>query len=566
MEPETRGVAKTPPLKLWDGIVPWLLAALLLAPAICWVAQDRSVWSWDPSFYAEGTVDLWFKLVHHPTQWPAAMLSALAPKAPGIAWLGQFFVPVGELLGSVEAGLLASVLLAHLATLVLTFHLGRRIAPGSPIPAVVGTLFLAAAPLYGAMSHHFLTEALQAFAITYIYWVASASSSLSPLRGLLHLVLATSIGFLAKVSTPALVVFPFCLAAFNLARGVAGLEWRRAAGKRELFLGIVAVAVAGMGLLWYRHNWKDAWAFARLAVSGEVALDYGTKDTVFNKLIYWLGAMRKSFLAPETLWLLLPGAVVALVLALRRRHQPQVEDARGARGTVVAAALQIAIVLVILSFSINQERRYLLGLAPSLAVVLIWLAAIPRLAPIRAGLLLMLVAQWALVHARFLALIPPSPERTYWEGSPVVRTPLIRELSRLDDDTCNGKTAGRSIMTGVDLDWLNMNTLSFYSAKARLQRGFRCNYVYLGHAAKDPEAAWATLGYWHVAYFISLEESAMQQPPDFLNRVSLAVLKRLEHERQFRKEPFDSESHIAVFRSLEEALGSPKGDTDHPPQ
>jgi len=77
-----------------------------MAPSPWWVIRDRSAWSWDPSFYAMDTAGLWCRMLLKPRQWASRANTSLNAMAPGIAWLWQFFVPLGRLIGSVELGLI----------------------------------------------------------------------------------------------------------------------------------------------------------------------------------------------------------------------------------------------------------------------------------------------------------------------------------------------------------------------------------------------------------------------------------------------------------------------------
>jgi hypothetical protein len=98
---------------------------------------------------------------------------------------------------------------------------------------------------------------------------------------------------------------------------------------------------------------------------------------------------------------------------------------------------------------------------------------------------------------------------------------------------------------------MNHLTLRFYANKTLLlERGFRCYYTYLGFAPEDLEAAFNRLAEFKVRYFISLEESAMPQPPSILNRVSLDILRRVENDPRFVREPFESESGFVVFKHV----------------
>src|SRR3954453_10493111 len=86
------------------------LAVLVVVGAglvnVVWALTDRSVFAWDQALYAKATVDLFRILLTSPSAWPDAMLRVFGSRAPAIAWLGQFFVPIGVAAGSIDFALL----------------------------------------------------------------------------------------------------------------------------------------------------------------------------------------------------------------------------------------------------------------------------------------------------------------------------------------------------------------------------------------------------------------------------------------------------------------------------
>jgi hypothetical protein len=530
-------------------LVPWLLSGLLLAPSVLWIAWDRSAWSWDPSFYAMDTTDLWYVMTHHPTRWPGRMIAIFQGKAPGIAWLGQFFVPVGRWLGSVEAGLLASVLLCQLLALVLVYLACRRVAPGSALSATAGTLLVASSPLFVAMSHHYLTEALQLACVAYVVWIAIESPRLPWPRILLHLCLAGIFGLLAKISTPAYVAIP---AGIALARAVVAMrsaQGRPVVGGPELRLAIPVVALGGFGLAWYAKNGKAVLAFSMKSASSEMALDYGSRRPFLDKVVIWLTATGKTLFVPASAWVLLLFALVATALVLlRKRRGPETtaEPAPGG-GLVLLLLAQVLLVLAIMSTTINEEIRYLLPLAPMFAVTLTWLLARLASRPATALVLLLLSGQWVSVHARTLGVLPPE-EGAYWSGAPAADAARMKDLKRLVEVTCDERSVGRWSTIGVNFEWLNHYTLMFYATKDQFDHPGRCYYQYLGHAPKDPDEAMRLVHAMDGAYFISLEIPAMPMPPDYLNVISAEVTRRVEGDPAFQRVPFTSSSGISLHR------------------
>jgi hypothetical protein len=535
--------------------MPWVLPAVLLAPSAYWIASDRSVWSWDPAFYGMGAVDLWRELTRGPGPWLDAMRWVFSAKAPAIAWIGQFFVPLGAWLGSIETALLASVVLAQLGALALVYRAARlQGGGGAPLAPIVAVLFLAASPLFVSMSHHFFTEALQLFTIAYVYWAAAGARSRPPVATLLHLLLAGALGVAAKIATPAFVAFPAGLAAWRAVR-LLSRSTALAVRRRDIPLAIVTSAVVVLTARWYLQNASAAVAFARWASAGDVALDYGRRGTVPAKLLYWTEGLGRAHLAPGigAVLLALAGAGVVALL-VRRGRLPSAENGGGDRALVVAAALQVALVFAILAVTINEDTRYLLALSPALVVLLVAgiASAHGRGRALVVATAATLCVQWALVNGRTLDLVP-SAGRGYWDGPPASRRDVMRELSSVVEATCDERSVGRFSAVGVNLDWLNAFTLRFFSAKASLGSGLRCDYEYLGHAPAE-EAAWARLVELDPPYFVSLAAGAMP-PPDFLNAAALPVLRRVERDPRFVPEPFASQAGIVIFSRAPPAAG-----------
>ncbi len=154
-------------------ILPYLILIIVMAPSAVWVALDRSVWPWDQAWYGEVSVDLYGALGQGLDVWTEAMRNALPLKPPGIAWLGQWFVPIGLALGRIEIALMASILLCQLGTLALVYRTGRLLAPDRPLIAIVGSLMIGSAPLFVGISHNYVAEPLQTFSVAWVFYIAS---------------------------------------------------------------------------------------------------------------------------------------------------------------------------------------------------------------------------------------------------------------------------------------------------------------------------------------------------------------------------------------------------------
>ncbi len=324
----------------------YLILLLLVLPSLYWIGRDRSVWPWDPAFYAEVTTGLWFILSHRPSHWIRVLLSAFGFKAPGIAWIGQFFVPLGELAGSVEVGLLLSILACQTGTLVLVYRTGRELVQDKELPPLLGAIVVGAAPLFIGMSHQYFAEPLQLFGVAYIYWIAARAPT-GMARTPSHLLLAASLALLGKASSPIYCLLPGGIAILDAWHNHRAPE-RRPYRFEDWLLLTTAITVAAATAAWYWRNYGTYHDFVNQSASGKVALDYGHVDSFTHKLTYWLAALQKSVALPEVL--LLAGALAAVAVTarlLRRRSRGTFFKSPGLAGARIRGPCRSGLALVL---------------------------------------------------------------------------------------------------------------------------------------------------------------------------------------------------------------------------
>ena len=530
---------------------PFVLSVLLLLPSIYWMWIDRSVWSWDSAWYGEVSVELWHTLTGQPGEWIPTMLSAFGSKAPGIAWFGQFLVPAGQLLGSIEQGLMILIIAAQVGTLTLVFRIGESFSPKSRIALALPLVVVAGMPLFIGMSQNYLTEALQLFAITYVYLVAVRAPIWPGLRTIGHLLIALSLAMAFKVTSPLYCAFPAALAVYFAAKRLSIEEPKREQGRGDIAVVAAGLVLFGATTAWYVNNLDRLMSFIQLASLSDVALDYGSQGSIFEKLQYWVVAARENLLPVPVLVILSLAAIAGSITRLRRYGRDKV--VKEVDFVAIAALLQVFGFLLVSSLQVNEASRLLLPLAISVAVATMW--TIAPLTKLFLGLFLLVAAsQWAFVHLSGIGLAGTKPSGWGWMNEPD-RTGLLKaEVERIVDMTCTGQTAGKYHMVGMELPWLNYNTLSFYSSKSQQTDGFRCYYTYLGHAERDVRKAYDRLDYYKVNSFISQDEAVQPAPADFLNRVSIPVLRLVKQDVRFTQVPFESPSGVVLFVNRESLL------------
>jgi hypothetical protein len=537
------------PSKTRSGIAELLSALSLigvaLIPSVLWITRDHTPWPWDQAWYGEVSVDLWFNLTHSIPDWCRTMLTGLNIKPPGIVWLGQLFVPFGSLCGSIENALLFSVLLTQAVTLYVVFQIGRTIAPRSWAVPAIGVCVAAATQSFAGLSHQFFVEPLQALAIAWILLIAVRCAEWPAARIVLHLAAALTTGLLAKATTPVYGFLPCLYIGFVLLRKPLrqgwGSEWRSLSGRA---LVLCMAAIVPLTAVWYAVNLKPVWQHVREASSGEMALDYGFRASVGHKLVVWLGLLDQSFLSPYLGWVLILAAVIRLVVRFGWGGQRSLQPA--AKSIAVLSVLQCGLLLVTFSLNDAVDPRYMYPMLALLAVIVMSLCA-----PVasRAAFPVMFALcglQFVVVHSVALGTAGPLANQFNWLTQPREDRAQYREVEQIVWRTST--VTGRYNIVGIEEPWLNANTVSFFGAKHRLDTGIRSNFSSLGYAQKDVTAAVRRVDEFNPMYYITLDEPYQPIPPNFVNMVSLPMLKHVRIDPSFEQVHLTSASGVVIFR------------------
>ncbi len=527
----------------------WVLEVLLLAPTVVWLGVDRTPWSWDPAWYGEVSCDLWWTLKHQPEAWSAAMLSAFGIKAPAIAWIGQFFVPLGQAVGNIDDLLMAVPLCAALVTIRLWFLLGNELWGGDPRGGWLMALLGAGAPIFVGITHQFFVEPLQLLGITWLWWLAVRAPQLSRVRLAASAALAGAFLLAVKVTSPAFAVMP---AGLIIWRWVASHQpWfsrGRCARTADVLLVAAGVGVGVITAAWYARNLGALREFVAFAAQDDSSLIYGRRPDFWLKWGFWVPAIYREFFNVLVGWGALPLAFIMGLVALRHRQRWQ---AASANAIVAAAAiLQVLIVLWGFSLQIPEITRYSLPLLTSALLPIISLlrhaSCHSWVAPLT---LAIAAAQWGWSHAAPLG-VPPPPRASEWLTRAERDPSYGRELDALIAATTTPASAFRYRVNGYETPWLNANTLSFHAAKLRLDSGVRAYYTSLGYGANNAAAAFERIEAMEADFFISVDLAQHDPRPVFMNQVARPVLERVHAGPEFAPTPFSNQHHIVLYRRV----------------
>lgn len=530
----------------------YLVPIMAISPSLAWVAIDKSVWPWDQAWYGQLSVELFYTLIDSPSKWLAMMLGPHL-KPPGIFWIGQFFVPLGRLVPSIDIALLLSILITQALVLILMYRSIQNLSGGQILVPVAGSVVIASAPLFVGLSHQYLVEPMQTLAVAWFVLIMTFAPRWGRARILGHLLAAASFAMLAKTSSPL-----YCLGPGLLALGYAfrptpvGDEdsWRRKDVTAMIAFGLFLTVAAAA---WHYRSAAQVMLTASRAFSGPFAELYGKEDTYLNTMIYWLGATRVSFFVPHVFVALILILVGGCLARFAKHDTPRKHFTRCA----VVALVQIAGAYAVFSFGAGRDTRYLLPLLPYVAILVCWfMAEVNR--PVLSSLVIAIFSvQFALVHGQALGIIEPSPAISHWAYGPNSDAKNANTLNSIVASTCTEATAERYNFVGVELPWLNHHSVSYFAAKSMTPRNARCYYRPLGYVESDPERAWSLMMSLNALYYITVDPDLYPVPSDPFNQVTLPVLQRVRNSDMFQQEgSLPGSPAILIFRAIEESPSS----------
>jgi hypothetical protein len=524
----------------------YTMMAVLLIPSLVWTSKDQGVWPWDQAWYGEVSVDLWFWLGHSLKRWWSEMINGLYLKPPGIVWLGQIFVPFRGVFGSVETALLFSILLTQFIVLAILFKIGQRMAPQSRLVPFAGVLFASGSQLFVGLSHQYFVEPLQALAVAWCFYIALRAGDWPKSRTAIHLVSALLLGVLAKTTTPFYCLVPTLYCGYLLVRRRSQwdlkAEWKlRSSRALVLVFGILGIVCC----VWYLRNLASVWQHVHDATSSDLALNYGTRDSVFHKLIAWSQLMNPSFLSPYLAWGFLAAILMGGGHTIYRLIKPSDQSRSDFGPLAVLSVIQTGLLLFVFSMNIIVDSRYMYALLPCVVILFMQTCIyVPRTALV--ALIVLSSAQWIVVNRHSFADANRFADQSNW------LVPLHRNSSQYEELTrvvrFTSDLGDRYNIVGVQEPWLNDNSAAFFAAKERLKTGIRSDFTSLGYAEKDLTAAMRRIEEFRTRYLITLSEQYQSTPPNFVNIVSLPVLEQVRRDPRFRPCRFPSKEGIVVFQ------------------
>jgi hypothetical protein len=527
----------------------YVVPTVVISPSLIWIAFDRSVWTWDPSLFGRISVELFFGLIYTPTGWINEMLHAVGGKAPGVSWFGQFFVPLGYILGSIDIGLLLSIWITQAITLILFYRSIRELSCHNELVGIMGCVMLASAPLFVAMSHQYFAEPLQLLAVTWFVMIMSFAPNWNRAVILSQLVLATAVAMLAKVTSPLYCLGPGLLTLWYV------LKRNTSPCPKSKWLQTRVVALTGVGILmglattkWYYTNFDSVIQHSSDSSFGSVVEAVWGKKAPLVNMGYWLGAVRESFFLSSVL---LISAVIfgcGLISHLIRRNVLT----KHFTACSSVATLQLFVVLAVFSLSPTRDTRYLLPLLPYVSLLICWsVAQISK--PVLTGLVTLIFSlQLLSTYGQAFGIIPVTT--SYWLQPPNGDEKEAKILNSLVTRTCNKTGAHYWNGFGIELRWFNRDSAAYFAAKNLApQNQLGCYYTTIHIWFWDLDKIWKHILSLQIRYYVTISPELNPIPADpglqAINQNYLPMLKKVQTSGLFELQPSLPEAPgVLIFR------------------
>ena len=529
--------------------LPYLACFLLLIPSIFWIFLDNTVWPWDQAWYGEVSVDLYYNLTHSLSLWPKAMLTAFGIKSPAIAWFGQFFVSLSSIFGSIDKALMMQIVIAQFLSLVFMYRIIIFLTNSNKKMALLGSLIMASSPLFVGMGHQYFVESLQLFIVTFVIYIFINIGVWNKYNSIIAFIMAFSYAMLVKITSP-LYIFMVALAGFvYLAKISEKVSLRKYfKQKKHIILYVAGLAFFFAVAAWYAVNWHSIFQFMKLASSGSAAELYGSKDSFFNKFYLWMVYFQKSFFIPSVAYVIyfLLG-LFSIKNILKSRSKIVLK-----RSTVLflLSLSSILLTLVFFSFQINEETRYLLPLLPYVVIIACLILNSIRNSLIINFFILIFFYQYLFINGIALGVINDDMRGiSTWVTQKKYNKDNLKNIKIIIDKTCTKESEYKINMIGVELPWLNANSVEYYAMQNRLKTNRKCYYTSVGYAENNMDNAWTRLQSLKPPFFIASNDEISKNLEAF-NGVSSQMLQRIMMDTKFMRQDVSESDTIKIFKNI----------------
>jgi hypothetical protein len=174
--------------------------------------------------------------------------------------------------------------------------------------------------------------------------------------------------------------------------------------------------------------------------------------------------------------------------------------------------------------------------------------------PLKIFIGILFVIQFAIVNSISFNLPVHFNSLCYWLKPLNKNSEIKNTLNKLVYEIEKNSVDESINIVGVDLQWLNANTLSFYSSKVRSESKKKIYFTSLGYAESDGKKSIERIKEIKPNFYITLTNGELVKNNDFLNKTSKATSEYLSHNPNYQRYSFKNTYNIVIYKRIDNQL------------
>ncbi|MBU0762132.1 MAG: hypothetical protein KKD39_03840 [Candidatus Altiarchaeota archaeon] len=513
----------------------------LMLPLLAWIFMDESVWIWDCADYGFFSVKSYDELVSNPRIWIQDIFTSQPYRAPLIFWIGQFFVPLGDMIGSVDAGLLIFMFLTSYLSVNMMYSILEHLCKNKYISAL-GCLMLISAPSFVGFTTHYYTQPLQLLAVVWSMHILSKIKKIDVVNLFFHTISLVAVSLLIKTTMLLYIIIPITANIIYILK-----KWKKplAIDTKTKMAGLTTLTLTTLTITWYAKNYGSIVEYIIYSIS-----DYGFEDTFLNKMIYWLEVLYNSMLLPQTIVFL----GILLLIYFRKTYKNIMTNTFG-----ILSLAQILLALTICSTAYIAEPNLMYPLIPY--CIILFCLALKEIIDDRAYMaaIAVVVLQILTVYSMAFGLIENKIDSRIYVFSTIAGVNTEHKIiENVSKSICKeGNSYG---IIAADTYWFNQFALNYYTYKNHRNPEMNCKAYYMKflldnwYMTRDDDAVeeiWTKIEVYKPLYYITLNRTIYPTPfMPFTGYSSIIseISERVKNSEMYEQVKVDEENKVLFYK------------------
>ena len=420
-----------------------------MMPSLLFNILRQDLFIWDAAEFGYNSLVLWDTLIHNPKMWISTMFSQTLFRAPLISWIGQFFTPIGEILGSENAGLLFFMFLTSIASATLFYYVLLNYLQNKTL-SFIGCLMLISSPSFITFTTHFYTQQLQLLSSTYILYILSNVKKVDPAWTLIHTSNAVAIGLLIKVYTPVFMVIPVLSIIFTIYLNKQKISFDT---KEKISALIILFVILTATITWYyitfeiisKYIW---WVYSEFSIQ---------QYTFIQNIMYRTWSLFALTFLPETL------VILGFMLFIFRKSLT-IKKLNYEFFWISSA--QIIVSILVFFLIDGRDIFFMHASIPYLCFIFCAILKQLNLKTISYLCIFSLLGQYFLVYGGIFGIIKnQTHEDLYLLNTKILQNQKVGLINELLIEICKNPDKKSDVIIGSNTIWFNTESISFEQYK-----------------------------------------------------------------------------------------------------